>query len=92
MYHQKLNLLRSTIIDIDSLDALRPDKQKRYYYHEIDMLESKDGIKYAVSNQWSVNKMDEIISFARSNGWKVEVVNPLNMASDSDKNRLNGRD
>lgn len=76
LYHHKLNLLRSTIIDITSLDALRPDKQKRYYYHETDMLESQDGIKYAVSNQWSADKMEEIISFARSNGWKVEVVIP----------------
>ena len=74
--HHKLNLLRKTIIDITLLDALRPDRQKRFYYHETDLLESKDGIKYAVSSQWSADKMDEIISFARSNGWKVEVIVP----------------
>lgn len=81
LYNHKLNLLRSTIIDVVSLDALRPDKQKRYYYHELDLLESKDGIKYAVSNQWSVDKMDEIISFARSNGWRVEVISHQKEAS-----------
>lgn len=83
LFNHKLNLLRRTIIDIDSLDALRPDKQKRFYYHDTDMLESKDGIKYAVSNQWSADKMDEILSFARSHGWKIEVVNPKTNISSS---------
>ena len=83
MYNQKLNLLRNTVIDIASLDALRPDKQKRYFYHESDMLVSKDGIKYTVSNQWSLDKMDEIICFARSNGWMVEVISHQKEASSS---------
>ena len=74
LFNHKLKLLRNTIIDFASLFILRPDKQKRFYYHKLDMLESKDGVKYAVSNQWSVDKMDEIISFARSNGWRVEVI------------------
>jgi hypothetical protein len=79
LYNHKLNLLRRTVIDIDSLDALRADKQKRFYYHEVDLLESIDGIKYAVSNQWSVDKMDVIICFARSKGWTVEVIIPQKM-------------
>ncbi len=76
LYNNKLNLLRNTIIDIASLDALRPDKQKRFYYHNSDFLNSKDGVKYTVSNQWSIDKMNEIISFARSKGWKVDVIIP----------------
>lgn len=76
LFNHKLNLLRRTIIDMVSFDALRPDKQKRFYYHETDWLESKDGIKYAVSNQWSADKMDKVISFVRSEGWSVEVINP----------------
>ena len=81
LYNHKLKLLRNTIIDIASLDALKPDKQKRFYYHEIDLLESKDGVKYAVSNQWSVDKMDEILSFARSNGWGIDVILPQKASS-----------
>lgn len=74
LYNFELKLLRLTVIDVISLDALRPDKQKRYYYHDEDLLESKDGVKYAVSNQWSIDRMEEIISFARSNGWNIEVL------------------
>jgi len=74
LFNHKLNLLRRTIIDSVSFDALRPDKQKRFYYHETDWMKSKDGIQYAVSNQWSANKMDGIISFARSKGWAIEVI------------------
>ena len=69
-------LLRNTVIKVLSLDALRPDRQKRFYYNEPDLLVSKDGIRYAVSNQWAINKMDTVISFAQTNGWKVEVINP----------------
>lgn len=76
LFNSELNLLKNTIIDDSSLATFKPGKQKRFYYHESDMLISKDGIRYAVSNQWSINKMDEIISFARSNGWKVEVFKP----------------
>ena len=72
----KLNLPQYTIIDKSSLDSLRPDRQKRFFSYDSDILESKDGIQYAVSNQWSIDKMDKIISFARSNGWKVEVKKP----------------
>ena len=73
LFNRKLNLLGNTIINKLSLDALRPDKQKRFYYHESDLLVSKDGIRYAVSNQWAINKMDTVISFAQTIGWKVEV-------------------
>ena len=76
LYNHELYPPRRIIIDNASLDALRPDKQKRFYYHDTDLLESKDGIKYAVSNQWSADKMDKIISFARSNGWDVAVISP----------------
>lgn len=38
---------------------------------------SEDGIRYAVSNQWTADKMNSIISFAQSLGWKVESTNPL---------------
>jgi hypothetical protein len=37
------------------------------------LLLSKDGVRYAVSNQWAISKMDAVISFAQANGWKVEV-------------------
>mgnify|MGYP006988852037 CR=1 FL=1 len=73
LFNNKLRLLRNTIIDESALELLRADKQSRFYYHEYDLLESKDGIRYAVSNQWSIKKMDEIISFAQTKGWKVEV-------------------
>ena len=76
LFNNKLNLLGNTIIDKDTLDNLRADRQKRYYYHESDLLKSKDGIRYAVSNQWSIGKMDTIISFALSMGWTIEVVKP----------------
>ncbi len=71
LFNRKLNLLGNTVIDEVSLDALRADKQKRFYYHEADLLISADGIRYAVSNQWSKDKMDEVISFAHSIGWSV---------------------
>ena len=32
--------------------------------------------RYAVSNQWSISKMDEVISFAQERGWEVSVVKP----------------
>ncbi len=76
LFNRELNLLGNTVINELSLDALRPDRQKRFYYHEPDLLVSKDGIRYAVSNQWAINKMDTVISFAQTNGWKVEVINP----------------
>ena len=77
LFNRKLNLLWNTVIDEASLDALRADKQKRFYYHEADLLISADGIRYAVSNQWSKDKMNEVISFAQANSWKVEVINPV---------------
>lgn len=77
LFNKDLNLLRNTVIDESSLDSLRPDRQKRFYYHEEDIIISEDGIPYVVSNQWSVNMMDKIISFAQSLGWKVESINPL---------------
>jgi hypothetical protein len=77
LFNRKLNLLGNTVVNELSLDALRPDRQKRFYYHESDLLVSKDDIKYAVSNQWSVDKMDKIISFARSIGCEIELINPL---------------
>ena len=77
LFNRKLNLLGNTVIDEASLDALRADKQKRFYYHEADLLISADGIRYAVSNQWSKDKMDEVILFAQANSWKVEVINPV---------------
>ena len=77
LFNRKLKLLRNTVIDEASLDALRADKQRRFYFHESDLLESADGIRYAVSNQWSKDKMDEIISFAGSLGWIVEILQPV---------------
>ena len=74
LFNYKLHLLRQTVIDESSLELLRPDKQRRFYTNEYDLVESKDGIRYAVSTQWSIKKMDEIISFARSQGWKVEEI------------------
>lgn len=76
LFNRELNLLGKTVINELSLNALRPDRQKRFYYHESDLLVSKEGIRYAVSNQWSIDKMDELISFAKSLGWKVEVMYP----------------
>lgn len=77
LFNYKLNLLGNTVINELSLDALRPDRQKRFYYHESDLLVSKDGIRYAVSNQWSINKMNKIISFAQSLGWKVGIIQSI---------------
>lgn len=77
LFNRKLNLLRNTVIDEASLDALRADKQRRFYYHETDLLISADGIRYAVSNQWSKDKMDGIISLAHSLGWSVVIVSPV---------------
>lgn len=77
LFNRKLHLLGNTVIDETSLDALRADKQKRFYYHESDLLISSDGIRYAVSNQWSKDKMNGIISFACSNDWKVEIKTPI---------------
>ena len=76
LFNQKLDLLGYTVIDEASLAVLRPDRQKRFYYHESDFIVSKDGIRYAVSNQWSINKMDAVVSFAQDKGWEVSVVNP----------------
>lgn len=83
LFNYKLKLLRKTIINKLSLESLRADRQKRFYYHDADILESKDGIQYAVSNQWSIDKMAEIISFARSYGWKIEIINPKTNISSS---------
>lgn len=47
-------LLGYTVIDEASLSVLRPDRQKRFYYHESDFIVSKDGIRYVVSNQWAI--------------------------------------
>lgn len=74
LFNRELNLLGNTVINELSLDALRPDRQKRFYYHESDLLVSKEGIRYAVSNQWAISKMHTVISFAQANGWKVEVI------------------
>lgn len=83
LFNYKLNLLRRTIITESSLDNLRPEKQKKFFYHDSDLNESKDGIRYVVSSQWAINKMDELISFARSIRWTVKVVNPKEIVSDS---------
>lgn len=83
LFNFKLNLLRNTIITESLFDNFKANKQKKFFYHESDMIESKEGIRYVVSSQWSLNKMDEIISFARSKGWTVKVVNPREMATDS---------
>lgn len=83
LFNNKLHLLKHTIIDMSSLGRLSPDRQKRFYSHELDILVSKDGVQYAVSNQWSINKMDEIITFARSNGWTVEVNQPRKEVSNT---------
>lgn len=77
LFNQELDLLGYTVIDEASLAALRPDRQKRFYYHESDFIESKDGIRYAVSNQWAISKMDAVVSFAQDKGWKVEVIKPV---------------
>lgn len=74
LFNQELNLLSYTIISEISLNALRADRQKRFYYHESDFIESKDGIRYAVSNQWAISKMDEVVSFVQSMGWEIEVI------------------
>jgi hypothetical protein len=74
LFNYGLKLPQDTVISESSLEFLRPDKQRRFYYHEHDLLESKNGIRYAVTNQWSIKKMDEIISFAKTRGWKVEIV------------------
>ena len=76
LFNQKLDLLGYTIIDETSLTALRPDRQKRFYYHESDLIVSKDGIRYAVSNQWAINKMDAVVSFAQDKGWDIAVIKP----------------
>lgn len=75
LFNHKLKLPSKTLIEESVLDTLRPDKQKRFYYHESDYLESKDGILYAVSSQWSLDKMEEIINFARSVDFNVEIIN-----------------
>jgi hypothetical protein len=77
LFNKELNLLRNTVIAESSLESLRPDRQKRFYYHDSDIIISEDGIRYAVSNQWTADKMNSIISFAQSLGWKVESTNPL---------------
>lgn len=74
LFNYKLNLPKKTVIDESSLELLPPNKQCRFFFHEYDLLESKDGIRYAVSNQWQIKKMNEIITFARSEGWKVEEI------------------
>ena len=74
LFNRELNLLENTVINELLLNALRSDRQKRFYYHESDLLVSKDGTRYAVSNQWTINKMDTVISFAQANGWKVDDV------------------
>jgi hypothetical protein len=76
LFNQKLDLLGYTIIDETSLTALRPDRHKRFYYHESDLIVSKDGIRYAVSNQWAINKMDAVVSFAQDKGWDIAVIKP----------------
>ena len=76
LFNQQLDLLGYTIIDEASLSTMRPDRQKRFYYHESDFIISRDGIRYAVSNQWAISKMDAVISFAQEKGWKIEVVKP----------------
>jgi len=76
LFNQKLDLLGYTIIDETSLTALRPDRQKRFYYHESDLIVSKDGIRYTVSNQWAINKMDAVVSFAQDKGWDIAVIKP----------------
>jgi hypothetical protein len=76
LFNQELDLLGYTVIDEASLAALRPDRQKRFYYHESDFIVSKDGIRYAVSNQWAISKMDAVVSFAQNKGWEVEVIKP----------------
>ena len=76
LFNQELDLLGYTVIDEASLVALRPDRQKRFYYHESDFIVSKDGIRYAVSNQWAISKMDAVVSFAQDKGWEVAVVKP----------------
>lgn len=83
LFNNKLHLLKHTIIDVSSLSRLSPDRQKRFYFHDSDILVSRDGVQYAVSNQWSINKMDEIITFARSNGWTVEVNQPRKEVSNT---------
>lgn len=88
LFNCNLNLLRNTVIDELSLEALGPDRQKRYYYHESDFVESKDGIRYAISNQWSVDKMDMIISFAHSIECKIELINPLKSVCHLTKNDM----
>ena len=76
LFNQELDLLGYTVIDEASLVALRPDRQKRFYYHESDFIVSKDGIRYAVSNQWAISKMDAVVSFAQDKGWEVAVIKP----------------
>ena len=76
LFNQELDLLGYTVIDEASLVALRPDRQKRFYYHESDFIVSKDGIRYAVSNQWAINKMDAVVSFAQDKGWDIAVIKP----------------
>ena len=76
LFNQELDLLGYTVIDEASLAALRPDRQKRFYYHESDFIVSKDGIRYAVSNKWAISKMDAVVSFAQDKGWEVAVTKP----------------
>ena len=76
LFNNTLNLPRNTIIDEFSLESLRSDRQRRFYYHESDYIESQDHIRYVVSNQWSIDKMNEIITFAYSKGWKIEIIKP----------------
>jgi len=70
-----LGLPFKTIVTNSEIETFDLGKVKRYYYHESDLIKDSNGTLYAVSNQWSIDKMKKILEFASECGWKIHVVN-----------------
>lgn len=57
---------------IRSLDSIEQKKQKRYFTKQNDILISGDNIHFAVTTQWGINNIPNMIEKAKSLGFTVK--------------------
>ncbi len=71
-YSKIFNALRPDSLGvIRPYDSLQTNQYRNYFIEEDEYLESEDGIKFVVCNQWGLPNIKPIIQFANSQGYNV---------------------
>ena len=46
-------------------------EERRYYIETYNILSGKDGLRFAVTTQWKIDNIRNMVNFAKSQGWDV---------------------